>query len=666
MKTKPLFDKILVANRGEIAVRIIKTLKKLGIKSVAVYSESDTNAMHVQHADEACYIGNSPATESYLSIKNIINAAKITGAQAIHPGYGFLSENANFANALKREGIILIGPSAQSIKKFGDKIEAKKIASESGVNTVPGYLGIIKSLEQANNIAKDLGFPVIVKAAAGGGGRGMRVVFNEQEMIRAFESAKLEAQSSFSDGRVFIEKFITQPRHIEIQLLADQHGNAICLGERECSIQRHHQKIIEEAPSSFIDDETRIKMYDQVISLAHKVGYYSAGTVEFIVGEDRNFYFLEINTRLQVEHCVTELITGIDIVEEMIKIAAGEKLSITQDQVQLNGWSFESRIYAEDPMRGFLPSSGRITEYIEPPKSSNIRIDSGISSGGEVSMFYDPMIAKLCSHAPTRKEAIEHMQSALSSFVIRGIAHNISFLEAIISNKRFIDGDINTDFISQEYPDGFLGANLTSEATLIFLGSAIHIFLEEQKRQAIIADQINDHVNKIATRWVVYIDKEAYPVFIKAVPGGYNIRSGRNRISVQSDWVIGNKLFRGEVNNRSVNVKIERISTGYELTHAGTIVKVFVRSPRMAELESIISNKFLKEEDNDLIAPLSGIITAIEVREGDDIVPGNPLVVLTAMKMENIIFAEFSCKIAKIHVKPGEHVSAGQLMIEFE
>ncbi|MDF2965016.1 MAG: accC [Rickettsiaceae bacterium] len=663
---KPLFEKVLIANRGEIAIRIMKTLKKMGIKTVAVYSEADTNALHVQYADEAYYIGNSPTTESYLSIKNIISAIRESGAQAVHPGYGFLSENPNFATALKREGVTLIGPSAQAIKKMGDKIEAKKIAIEAGVNTVPGYMGIIKNTAQAIEITQEIGYPVIVKAAAGGGGRGMRVVHNDNEMQDAFASAKLEAENSFSDGRVFIEKFIQQPRHIEIQLLADQHGNAVCLGERECSIQRHHQKVIEEAPSPFIDEAIRQSMYEQVISLADKVGYYSAGTIEFIVDQNKQFYFLEMNTRLQVEHCVTELITGIDIVEEMVRIAAGEKLSFKQEDVKLNGWAIESRIYAEDPQRGFLPSSGRITEYEEPPRSSHIRIDSGVGPGGEVSMFYDAMIAKLCTHCPTREEAIDKMLSALSSFVIRGIAHNISFLEAIMSHPRFLAGDINTGFIAEEYPGGFLGANLTSEINEVFLAVATHIFLTEQKRASIIKDQLNDQTHMIGTRWIVFIDDAAYPVFIKPVPDGYNIRNGRNRLYVRTNWALGSRLFSGEVNGRKVNVKIEPITSGYMLTHSGLTVKACVRSPRMAELESIMLPKSDKEHSDELKAPLAGQIISVKVQPGDEIVPGQELVVLTAMKMENIITAEAAAKVAKIMIKPGDNVSSGEVLIEFE
>lgn len=663
--TKPLFDKVLIANRGEIALRIMKTLKKMNIKSVAVYSEADTNSMHVQYADEAYYIGNSPATESYLSTKNIINAIRTSGAQAVHPGYGFLSENSSFANILKREGVVLIGPSAVTIKKMGDKIEAKKIATEAGVSTVPGYIGTINNITHAIEIAEKIGFPVIVKATAGGGGRGMRVVRNSEEMATAFESAKLEAVNNFSDGRLFIEKLIQSPRHIEIQLLADQYGNSVCLGERECSIQRYHQKVIEEAPSSFISEEIRQKMYSETIALSNKVGYYSAGTVEYIVDLDKNFYFLEMNTRLQVEHPVTELITGIDIVEEMIKIAAGEKLSFTQEDVKLKGWAFESRICAENPMRGFLPSSGRITEYSEPPKSAHVRVDSGLGLGGEVSMFYDPMIAKLCTYGETREQAIETMSSALSSYVIQGISHNISFLEAVLSHPRFIKGDINTSFIEEEYPDGFSGASLTSEITKIFLATAIFIYIAEHKRASSIDGQMIDQSNKIGTRWVVSIDDKLFPVLIKAVEDGYNIRYEHDRIYIRSNWYLGSHLFTCIVNGRKANVKIENISTGYVLSHSGISVKAYVRSPRMSELESLMTAKVIKEEQTELVAPLAGQIIAIKVKEGDEVLIGNEIMILTAMKMENIILAERDGKVAKIFVSEKENVISGQVLLEF-
>ncbi|MCZ6886459.1 MAG: acetyl/propionyl/methylcrotonyl-CoA carboxylase subunit alpha [Rickettsia endosymbiont of Ixodes persulcatus] len=662
---KPLFDKILIANRSEIAVRIIRTLKKIGIKSVAVYSEADTNSMYVQHADEAYYIGDSPATESYLSIKNIISAIRESGASAVHPGYGFLSENPNFANILKREGVVLIGPSATTIKKMGDKIEAKKIAIEAGVSTVPGYMGTIKDVKQAVDIAKEIGFPVIVKAAAGGGGRGMRVVNNPAEMANAFESAKLEAANSFSDDRLFIEKLIQTPRHIEIQLLADQYGNSVCLGERECSIQRHHQKVIEEAPSSFITEDVRQEMYRQVISLSQKVGYYSAGTVEFIVDSNKNFYFLEMNTRLQVEHPVTELITGIDIVEEMIKIAAGEKLSFTQDDVKLKGWAFEFRICAENPSRGFLPSSGRIIAYSEPAKSPNIRIDTGIGLGGEVSMFYDSMIAKLCTYGETREQAIEVMRSALSSYIINGIAHNISFLEAVMLHPRFVSGDISTAFIQEEYPDGFSGASLTSEVTTVFLATAIFIYISEQRRASLISGNINNQANKIGTRWVVTIDDKLFPVLITPVENGYNIRHESDRIYIRSNWNLGNELFTAIINGKKTNVKIENIRTGYLLSHAGISVKAFVRSPRISELEALMVSKVVVEESTELQAPLSGQIASIKVTEGQQVIAGQEIMVLTAMKMENLILAEREGKIAKIYVNEKDNVVRGQILLEF-
>lgn len=666
MTTKPLFEKVLVANRGEIALRIIQTLQKMGIKSVAVYSEADTNSKHVQQADEAYYIGNSPATESYLSIKNIIAAIRESGADAVHPGYGFLSENSNFANILKREGITLIGPSAKVIKMMGDKIEAKKIAIDSGVSTVPGYMGTINNVEQAIDIAEKIGFPVIIKAAAGGGGRGMRVVTNPKEMEKAYHSAKLEAENCFSDGRVFIEKLILAPRHIEIQLLADQYGNAVCLGERECSIQRYHQKVIEEAPSSFLDEETRQKMYSEVVALSKKVGYYSAGTVEFMMDKHKNYYFLEMNTRLQVEHPVTELITGYDIVEQMIRIAAGQKLAFAQEDVKLTGWAIESRICAEDPSRGFLPSSGRILDYKTPPKNPNIRIDSGIGPGGEVSMFYDAMIAKLCTYGETRQEAIDLMSQSLSSFVIQGISHNISFLEALINHPKFASGDIHTGFIDEEYPGGFSGANLTSEINEVFLATAIFVYLTEQKRASSINGQINDQSHKIGTRWIVTIDKDQYPIMIKQVEDGYNLRYGTSRITIRSNWSLGGHLFTALVSGQKVNVKIVDIPTGYRLTHSGITVNTYVRSPRMSELEAILPMRDESEDLLELTAPLSGQIISINVKVGDEVTLGQDMIVLTAMKMENIITAERRGKIAKISVKELENVSTGQVLLEFE
>ncbi|MBN8827882.1 MAG: acetyl/propionyl/methylcrotonyl-CoA carboxylase subunit alpha [Sphingobacteriia bacterium] len=661
-----LFDKVLIANRGEIAVRIIKTLRKMGIKSVAVYSEADTNSLHARMADEAYYIGHSSAVDSYLSINNLMNAVRISGAQAVHPGYGFLSENPLFAKALKKEGIKLIGPSVKAIEQMGDKIEAKKIAEAAGVNTVPGYMGVIKDATEAVEIATKIGFPVMIKAAAGGGGRGMRVIYSAEEVAEAFRSATNEAKNSFSDDRVFIEKFIENPRHIEIQVIADQHGNIVCLGERECSIQRHHQKVIEEAPSPFIDEETRQEMYRQVESLAKKVGYYSAGTVEFIVDQEKNFYFLEMNTRLQVEHCVTELITGIDLVEQMIRVASNEKLSFTQQDVKLNGWAIESRIYAEDPTRGFLPSSGRITKYSMPDLKPGIRIDSGVYEGGEVSMFYDPMIAKLCTYAPTREETIHLMQQALGDCLIEGISHNISFLEAIFSHDRFKSGDLTTKFIEQEYPDGFSGATLTSEHTQVFLAVVLHIYLTDAKRAAVITGQLKGRERQIGNRWVVRIDDQEYPVITKHIPDGYHIRYTRTRIDVESNWILGTKLFRGLVNGKPVSVKIDIYDGGYYLTYSGRTVRTAVRSPRVAELGRYMPVKKQKDFITELTSPIAGSIVAIKVKPGDEITPGKEIMVVEAMKMENSIVSEYTCKVKNILIKEKDSVVSGQVLIEFE
>jgi len=667
MSTKPLFDKVLIANRGEIAVRIMRTLKRLGIKSVAVYSEADTNSLHVQYADEAIFIGPSPATTSYLSVDNILDAIRKSGASAVHPGYGFLSENANFARALAMEGVTLIGPSVHAIQTMGDKIEAKKLAIRSGVNTIPGFMDVIDSPDHAVEIAAGIGYPLMMKAAAGGGGRGMRIARDDESLREAFISASREARNSFSDDRVFIEKFIEHPRHIEIQLLADRHGNVVCLGERECSIQRHHQKVVEEAPSWFIDEPTRVQMYEQVTALAKRSGYHSAGTVEFIVDKDRQFYFLEMNTRLQVEHCVTELITGIDIVEMMIRIAAGEALPFKQEDVVLNGWAMESRICAEDPSRGFLPSSGRITEYQPPKLTSNIRIDSGVYEGGEVSMFYDPMIAKLCTHAPTREEAIKHMQAALGDFVIRGISHNISFLEAIMGHTRFIEGNITTRFIEEEYPDGFLGAELTSETSRVLLAVAIFVHLTDAYRAVTVTGQLPGRSRHIGTRWVVSMDNNLYPVSIKPVKGGFNIRQDRERVAIRSNWILGGKLFRGTVNDKTVGVRIEAVTPGgYLLTHAGSTVSVTVRSPRVAELGKFMPITTNQTRVQHVEAPLAGMVVALKASVGDKVKAGQDLLVIEAMKMENIICAERDATIAAVNIKEGDNVSANQLLIEYE
>jgi propionyl-CoA carboxylase alpha chain len=665
-RQKPLFDKVLIANRGEIAVRIIKTLQKLKIKSVAVYSETDTNALHVGMADEAIFIGNSPATDSYLCIEHIIEAVRKSGAQAVHPGYGFLSENAEFARALQKEKITLIGPSAEHIRIMGDKIQAKTFAERAKINTVPGYLGIIKNTSEAEKIAKKIGFPVIVKAAAGGGGRGMRVVHNQKDLSDAFISASNEAKNSFSDGRVFIEKYIENPRHVEIQVLADKYGNAVCIGERECSIQRNHQKVIEEAPSPFISEKTRKEMFKQSLSLVKEIGYYSAGTMEFMVDKEQNFYFMEMNTRLQVEHCVTELVFGIDLVEEMIRIAAGRELTLSQKDLKPNGWAIESRICAEDPSRGFLPSSGRITQYEEPPRNDQIRIDSGIVEGGEVNMFYDQMISKLCTHAPTRKEAVELMQKALGEYVIVGISHNISFLQAIMDHKRFIEGDISTGFITQEYPKGFSGAEITSEVTRIFLAVALFVHMAYVIREMGITGDISDQIRKVGTRWIVNFDGLSFPLVIQPITNGYYIRQGTDRIYVRSNWTIGATLFRGNINGIDATVTIQPSIKGYQLIHSGRKVNAYVLSPRIAELEQFMPESKTQASQPYLNSTLSGKIVKISVKEGNEIKIGDQLIVIEAMKMENIIISEREAKISKVCFKPDDIVSVNERLFEFE
>ena len=662
-----MFEKILIANRGEIAVRIMRTCKKMGIKTVAVYSEADTNALHVREADEAIYIGPSPSIKSYLNIDNILSAIHSTGAQAVHPGYGFLSENAEFARRLEQVGVTLIGPSPHAIKMMGDKIESKKIAEKAGVNKVPGTLDVITSDDQARKVVEQIGYPVMIKAAAGGGGKGMRVARNDKELVDGLKSSSNEAASSFKDSRVFIERFFDNPRHIEIQVLADKQGNTLWLGERECSIQRRHQKVIEEAPSPFLDEKTRKIMGEQAVALAKTVGYYSAGTVEFIVDDKKNFYFLEMNTRLQVEHRVTELVTGIDLVEQMIRIAAGEELSFTQKDVKLHGWAMESRLYAEDPKRGFLPSTGRITRYEEPEHMPNVLIDTGIYEGGEVSMFYDPMVAKVCSSGETREEAITTMKEALAAFIIEGISHNGSFLEAILGHPRFASGDISTNFIEQEYPGGFIGAELTSETTKIFLGVGTSVFLRDAERAARISGQLPGRERAIGARWVVNVDGEDYPVYVRHDQDeGYFITHNRKLISVKTEWQLGRRLFQGTINGeKHVSVQLKHLEEGYVLTYGGSDVIVKVRTPRVAELAQFMPEPQDRSRKDELKAPIAGLVVALKVKEGQQVKAGQELVVIEAMKMENVIYADVDTTIKKVLVADKESVSVDQVLIQF-
>ncbi len=662
----PPFKKILIANRGEIALRIIKSCRKLGIKAVAVYSEADTNALHVREADEAIYIGPSPSAKSYLNVEAILSAIDQSGAQAVHPGYGFLSENADFAEMLEKRGVALIGPPVQAIRLMGDKIESKKMAKRAGVNVVPGGLDVIEGAREALRAAAKIGFPVMVKAAAGGGGKGMRVAWDKKELLQGMQLAASEAASSFGDSRVFIEKFFDNPRHIEIQVLADKYGNVIHLGERECSIQRRHQKVIEEAPSVFIDETLRNKMGKQSVALAKRVGYFSAGTVEFIVDDKGNFYFLEMNTRLQVEHRVTELITGIDLVEQMIRIAAGEKLPMQQKDVTFSGWALESRVYAEDPKRGFLPSIGRITRYQEPVTAETILVDSGVYEGGEVSMFYDPMIAKVCTHAPTRNQAIESMKSALSAYVVEGIAHNMSFLSSVLSHPRFVSGDLSTNFIAQEYPEGFTNSALNEEMLRVFLGVGVQISLMDFERASLTTQQLPNRHRNIPARWVAELRGWQYAVEAKRKEYGYDIGYQDGLIVMRSNWKLGQDLFQGTVNGKAISVQIKPTMDGVLLKYSGFEEIVRLRSPRVAELTKYMPEKSASAaRRNVLLAPIGGLVSNITVKEGDKVTAGQGLMTIEAMKMENILRAETEAVVKKINVTAPSSVQANQVLIEF-
>lgn len=661
-----MFDSVLIANRGEIAIRIMQSAKKLGMRTIAVYSEADTNALHVKYADEAIYVGPSPAAESYLNVDELLSAIDQSGAQCVHPGYGFLSENEAFCKAVTDMGVAWVGPKPDAIRKMGDKIESKKIAQAAGVNTVPGVLDAVSDLDEARKIAADIGYPVMIKAAAGGGGKGMRVAHSEDELVEGMERAASEAKSSFGDARVFIEKFFENPRHIEIQVLADKHGNVVSLGERECSIQRRHQKVIEEAPSMFLSEEQRVEMSEQSVALAREVGYESAGTVEFIVDQHGDFYFLEMNTRLQVEHRVTELITGIDLVEQMFRAAWGDALSLKQEDIEFNGWAFESRVYAEDPSRGFLPSTGRIVRYQEPEIKQTLIVDTGIYEGGEVSMFYDPMVAKICTHAATRDQAIDAMRAALSETIIRGIAHNISFLEAVLAHERFRKGDISTNFIEQEYPAGFTGAELDSEAKRVCMAVSVFCYLRDMERAAQISGQLPGRENAIGQRWVVNIENNNYPVYARQKEHGYDIGYDDGLIVIRSSWRLGRRLFQGTVNGLPVSVSVQPLPEGYQLSFAGYDVRAVVRSPRVAELAQYMPEPDDSSSGTELRAPIAGLVSKLNVSEGDVVREGDPLLVIEAMKMENILTADNDVKVAKIHVTVPASVGADELIMEFE
>jgi propionyl-CoA carboxylase alpha chain len=672
-----MFAKLLIANRGEIACRIMRTARRLGIKTVAVYSEADRDALHVYMADEAVSIGPAAASQSYLDIGKIVAAAKATGAEAIHPGYGFLSENAVFARALEQAGIVFVGPNVKAIEAMGDKIESKKLAAKAKVSTVPGHLGVINSGKEAVKIADEIGYPVMIKASAGGGGKGMRIAYIRKEVEEGFTSSQSEARSSFGDDRVFIEKYIEEPRHIEIQVLGDKHGNVIHLGERECSIQRRNQKVVEEAPSPFIDAKTREAMGAQAVALAKAVGYDSAGTVEFIVDKNRNFYFLEMNTRLQVEHPVTELVTGLDLVEEMLKVAAGKKLSIKQKDVKLNGSAIEVRIYAEDPQRNFLPSTGRLVRY-RPPKLGTedgitTRLDSGVEEGGEISVYYDPMIAKLVTHAPKRHQAIERMGSALDAFAIDGFRHNIPFLAVVMRNERWKEGRLSTKFIAEEFPEGFKPPQPTGEVRDALVAVAASIDHLSNQRRRDISQQMHGEPVCFAETRIVELGEERVRVSVAGgvdgpmtvTLGGEGTGEKKRWIELASSWWFGAAVWEGTIAGAPVAVQVRPILNGVVLTYQGVEIAARVFTERETELAALMPVKERPDTSKFLLCPMPGLVVSLAVAEGQEVAAGDALCVVEAMKMENVLKAERDAKVSKIMAKPGDSLNVDAVILEF-
>ncbi len=670
-----MFKRILIANRGEIACRIIKTARRMGIETVAVYSEADRDALHVEMAADAVLIGPPPAAESYLSMEKIIEACGKTGAQAVHPGYGFLSEREAFPRALEAAGIVFIGPNPGAIAAMGDKIESKKAAAKAKVSTVPGHLGVIEDAKHAVKIAEQIGYPVMIKASAGGGGKGMRIAHSTSEVAEGFGLAKAEAKSSFGDDRVFIEKFIVDPRHIEIQVLGDKHGNVIYLGERECSIQRRNQKVIEEAPSPLLDETTRRKMGEQAVALAKAVNYDSAGTVEFVAGQDKSFYFLEMNTRLQVEHPVTELITGIDLVEQMIRVAAGEKLSLSQKDVTLTGWAVETRVYAEDPFRNFLPSIGRLIKYRPPLESSidgiTVRNDTGVQEGGEISIYYDPMIAKLVTHAPSRAAAIEAQSTALDSFYIDGIRHNIPFLSALMHHPRWREGNLSTGFISEEFPKGFAVGAPEGEIArrLAAVGAAIDHVLGERKRQ--ISGQMSGRLVQRERRRAVWLERNEIPLDIAREADGIAVRfvgadgTSGNPHHLVSRWTPGEAVWQGTIDGQLVAMQVRPIANGFRLAHQGFDVAVHVFTESEAAAARLMPVMTAADTGKKLLCPMPGLVVSIAVAEGQEVKAGETLAVVEAMKMQNVLRAERDGTVKKIHAAPGATLAVDALILEF-
>ena len=677
--TTKMFKKILIANRGEIACRVMKTAKKMGIKTVAVYSEADKEARHVQLADEAVCIGPAPSRESYLVMDRIIQACKDTGAEAVHPGYGFLSENEQFAKRCEEEGIVFIGPKYQSIAAMGDKIASKKLALAANVNTIPGHNEAIATTEEAVKIAQGIGYPVMIKASAGGGGKGLRVAFNDKEAAEGFVACKTEAMNSFGDDRIFIEKFVEGPRHIEIQVLGDSQGNVVYLNERDCSIQRRHQKVIEEAPSPFIDPVTRKAMGEQAVALAKAVNYQSAGTVEFVVGKDKSFYFLEMNTRLQVEHPVTESITGLDLVEQMIRVAAGEKLAFKQEDVKLDGWSMECRINADDPFRNFLPSTGRLVKYRPPESENGVRVDTGVYEGGEIPMFYDSMIAKLIVHGKDRSEAIEKMRAALNNFVIRGIHSNIPFQAALLQHPRFVSGDFTTGFIAEEYPEGFKKDSVQPADPKRLAALAAFMRYRYLEHIKMIDGQLVGHEMVIAKKFVVVTgaqsgsmnDPREEPVRIELKDGIYSVyiddADGVSRYDIESNWRPGQICLHATINRASkITAQVERRGVKFILVLDGAHYECMVLSPLGAELQRRMPVKLPPDTSKLVMSPMPGLLTKIAVKVGEAVTVGQKLASIEAMKMENTLSAMQDGVVAEICAKEGDSLAVDQLIIRFE
>lgn len=662
-----MFKKILIANRGEIACRVIKTARRMGIATVAVYSEADRDALHVLAADEAVCIGPASSKDSYLSIDNIIAACQATGAQAVHPGYGFLSENQDFSRRLEDEGIVFIGPKHHSVAAMGDKIESKKLAIAARVNTIPGYNDAIADAMEAVEIAKGIGYPVMIKASAGGGGKGLRVAYSDSEAFEGFHSCRSEAKISFGDDRVFIEKFVEGPHHIEIQIIADAHGNTVYLCERECSIQRRHQKVIEEAPSPFIDATIRKAMGEQAVALARSVNYQSAGTVEFVVGSDKSFYFLEMNTRLQVEHPVTEMITGLDLVELMIRVAAGEKLPFVQEDIEPKGWAIECRINAEDPFRGFLPSTGRLTRFQPPAEvAGEVRVDTGVYEGGEISMHYDSMIAKLICHGDDRAQAIDRMRDALNGFLIRGVASNILFQAALVQHPRFVSGIFTTAFIADEYPNGFVAADVPYGDPGLLAAVAAFARRRYIDRAVQISGQMTGHPRRVGSNWVVVIEGTNYPMTLEAIAGGYSIVCGDKRYDIVSDWLFRELIFRGTCNGQPICMQLERAGLEYRISHFGKRVRAVVMTAKAERLLAKMPVKAPPDLSKFLLSPMPGLLREVLVHEGQQVHAGERLAVIEAMKMENTLKAEKDGKVKRLVATPGESLSVDQVIVEFD